>query len=124
MLDDHDKGKCFYFTDVNTFPQDVCKLVYMQTIGDRIRARRKEINATQAEIAARMGGGSKRESLSQWETGAHQPSGEQLMRLARALGVNPDWLVSGRGDPAARPQSVNGVRFGQSVSVFTNCYCH
>lgn len=52
-----------------------------------------------------MGNGTKRESVSQWETDAHQPSGEQMLRLARALGVSPDWLITGRSDasPPALP---------------------
>jgi transcriptional regulator with XRE-family HTH domain len=95
-----EKRKCFYSNSVNTFPQDVCKLIYMQTIGERIRARRKEAKMTQAEVAALMGGGAKRESVSQWETDAHSPSGENLLKLAHALGVTPDWLISGRGDPS------------------------
>lgn len=74
MLSIHSKSKFTYTNSVSQFPQDVCKLAYMQTIGERIRARRKEIRATQAELAAKMGGGSKRESISQWETDAHQPA--------------------------------------------------
>lgn len=39
-------------------------------------------------------------SLTQWESGDTSPKGENLLKLARALGVTPDWLISGRGDPS------------------------
>ena len=118
MLSIHSKSKFTYTNSVSQFPQDVCKLAYMQTIGERIRARRKEIRATQAELAAKMGGGSKRESISQWETDAHQPSGEQLLRLATALGATPDWLVSGKGAPSS-PELEPAVIGGRMVPIIS-----
>lgn len=112
----------------------------MTTIHERIRAQRKNAALTQVELAKMVGVA--RVSLTQWESGDTSPKGENLMKVARALGVTPDWLVSGRGDPSAqelepaprglfhalilplpaRPQSVNGVRFGQHVAFPTKSY--
>lgn len=53
---------------------------------------------TQVELAKIVGVA--RVSLTQWESGDTSPKGENLLKLSRALGVNPEWLVSGKGDPA------------------------
>lgn len=70
----------------------------MTTIHERIKAQRKLANLTQVELAKIVGVA--RVSLTQWENGDTNPKGENLLKLSRALGVNPEWLVSGKGDPA------------------------
>ena len=74
------------------------KLSYMNLISDRIRARRKEKKLTQAGLALAMGGGVKRESISQWEGGVYIPEAENLLKLAKVLNCTPDWLLTGKGD--------------------------
>lgn len=70
----------------------------MINIHERIRATRKRAGMTQVDLAKMVGVA--RVSLTQWESGDTSPKGENLLKLARALGVTPDWLISGRGDPA------------------------
>lgn len=70
----------------------------MTTIHERIKAQRKQAGMTQVDLAKIVGVA--RVSLTQWESGDTSPKGENLLKLSRALGVNPEWLVSGKGDPA------------------------
>lgn len=70
----------------------------MNLISDRIRTRRKEKKLTQAGLALAMGGGVKRESISQWEGGIYIPEAENLLKLAKVLNCTPDWLLTGKGE--------------------------
>ena len=70
----------------------------MENIGDRIRARRKEMKLTQADLAKRMGAGASRESISQWENSIYTPEADNLFKLASALGVNARWLLGGKDE--------------------------
>lgn len=47
----------------------------------------------QSTLAADVG--VSRQQVSGWENGHQAPSGENLVSLARRLGVSPDWIVSG-----------------------------
>lgn len=70
-----------------------------QIAGQRIRGIRKTLGLTQGELAARAG--IKQGTLSELETGVSQrPRGDSLIRIAKALDVDPDWLVTGKGSPA------------------------
>lgn len=60
---------------------------------DRIIKKRKELNFTQTELAKRAG--LKAPAISQYESGARNPSYDALIRLASALNVKVDYLVSG-----------------------------
>ncbi|MDM5132881.1 helix-turn-helix domain-containing protein [Aeromonas piscicola] len=59
----------------------------------RIFSRRKELNLTQADLAKMVG--VSRVSISKWEGGEIQPNGANLFALAKALGVSPEWVLSG-----------------------------
>lgn len=66
----------------------------MQTIGDRIRMRRKELQITQAELSKRVGISAP--AISQLEKGESKaPSSTNLLALAQALTCTPDWLQKG-----------------------------
>lgn len=67
----------------------------MQTIGDRIRARRKELRLTQKDLASRVG--VSHVAISQWEKDETAPRGDNLLRLSDALGCAPSYLNSGDG---------------------------
>jgi transcriptional regulator with XRE-family HTH domain len=68
------------------------------SIGQRIRAARKNAKLTQAELAAKVG--MKQGSLSELETG--ESTGTTLVAsIAAALGVSALWLETGKGVPNA-----------------------
>ncbi|MFM1711830.1 LexA family protein [Aeromonas salmonicida] len=67
----------------------------METINDRISARRRAQKMSQNELAKRIG--ITRVSISKWESGLNQPKGRYLNDLAAALGVTVDWLLTGSG---------------------------
>ncbi|MDU3815762.1 LexA family protein [Mixta hanseatica] len=67
----------------------------MQTIGDRIRARRKELRLTQKDLASRVG--VSHVAISQWEKDETAPRGDNLLRLSDALGCAPSYLHNGDG---------------------------
>jgi transcriptional regulator with XRE-family HTH domain len=68
-----------------------------ETIGDRIRARRKALGLTLTELQAP---GLSRAHIDLVELGRRQPSMKVLRLLASALGVSVHWLETGREDPA------------------------
>ena len=69
----------------------------MKNIGSRIKETRKEKKWNQEQLAKKMSIG--RSSISQWETGiTKEMLGENLINLASALGVKPDWLRTGKGE--------------------------
>lgn len=67
----------------------------METINDRIAARRRAQKMSQDELARRIG--ITRVSISKWESGLNQPKGRYLNDLAAALGVTVEWLLTGDG---------------------------
>ncbi len=68
-------------------------------IGDRIRARRKDLGLKQPELGKLVGISAS--ALSQLERGdSKSPSAENLLRLAKALKCSPEWLQTGRGTAA------------------------
>ncbi|MGT4672932.1 LexA family protein [Aeromonas caviae] len=72
----------------------------METINDRISARRRAQKMSQDELAKRIG--ITRVSISKWESGLNQPKGRYLNDLAAALGVTVDWLLTGDGEARAQ----------------------
>lgn len=72
-----------------------CKIPYMD-MSFRILQRRSALQMTQSKLAKKIG--VSRVSVSQWERGDTSPKGENLYKLAEALGVSADWLLTGKGD--------------------------
>jgi SOS-response transcriptional repressor LexA len=77
----------------------------METLGSRIRKLRTEKKLTQAKVA--KASGVSPASVTQWEQDANQPRGESLIALAKVLGCEPDWLLSGKRTPPTRPEVSN-----------------
>lgn len=73
----------------------------METINDRIAARRRARKMSQDELAKRIG--ITRVSISKWESGLNQPKGRYLNDLAAALGVTVGWLLTGEDEGAVIP---------------------
>lgn len=61
---------------------------------DRIKQRREELKLTQPELG-RMVGVTKG-AVSQWENKNSEVSGGNLLKLAKALKVTPEWIETGR----------------------------
>lgn len=68
----------------------------MKTIGQRIKERRSELKFTQRSLGKRAGVA--HVTISQWERDETSPRGDNLFKLADALGVEPGWIVKGDGD--------------------------
>ena len=92
-----------------------------QTIGDRIRARRKECRLTQKALAAKVG--VSHVAISQWEKDETVPRGENLLRVAAALGCTPAWVFDGEGDlfmlptsPTERAHAVPIISYQQAAN--------
>lgn len=65
----------------------------MNTVGDRVRARRSELNWTQDHLAIQAG--ISKGFLSDLERGNRNVSADILLKLAQALGVTTDYLMKG-----------------------------
>lgn len=70
------------------------KIAYM-SIHVRIKSQRLIRGMTQEALAKLLG--VNRVSVSQWERGDTSPKGDNLINLAKALGVRPEWLLFGEG---------------------------
>lgn len=81
-------------------------------ISERIKSKRKLLKLTQVELARRVT--VTQASVSKWEAGRDEPKGKNLSALAKALKVNSEWILNGRGDalPATQEQaSVTGTEY-------------
>jgi phage repressor protein C with HTH and peptisase S24 domain len=77
---------------VNNTNSQTCMLGYMSTIGERIRIAREALGMSQEELATRVG--IKQQSVGDLENGKTR-STKHLLKFARVLGRNPDWLETG-----------------------------
>ena len=67
----------------------------METVGERIRLMRKQLNMTQEQMAQRLGIG--KAALSMIETGKARLSARNKNILVQDFNVNPDWIEIGEG---------------------------
>ena|SRR5215210_4940530 len=65
-----------------------------ESLGDRIARLRRAKGWNQRELAARIG--IQGPQVSKYERGTYLPRPDLLSRLAKALGVSPDYLMTGR----------------------------
>jgi phage repressor protein C with HTH and peptisase S24 domain len=63
-------------------------------MNERIKERRKLVGLTQPELAKLIG--VTKATISQWETAATSPKGENLYNLAKHLQCATDWLLFGK----------------------------
>jgi len=68
------------------------------TLGERIRQRRKELKLTQLQVAKKVG--VSHVTVSQWESDIMKLKAENLYHLAKLLNTNARWLLSGEGSTA------------------------
>jgi len=64
-----------------------------KAIGERIKARRKELNLTQKQIQAATGISTG--NLSEIENGSKSPSAHTTISLSNALHCTTDWILKG-----------------------------
>jgi len=69
----------------------------MGNVGDRIAQARARLGWSQEELGARMEPKKGQGAIARWETGKHSPSVDNLLAIARALGVDPAELLPGAG---------------------------
>jgi transcriptional regulator with XRE-family HTH domain len=75
------------------------------TVGNRIRAIRKQHDLTQQQFADKIG--YSKMQIHFVEIGKVIPSNDFLQRVAAAFGVNYDWLLSGKGQIEATTDGVD-----------------
>ncbi|EEC4817419.1 helix-turn-helix domain-containing protein [Salmonella enterica] len=73
----------------------------IETLSDRIAARRKELGLTQQQLADLV----KKSSVSvfKWESGQTEPKGKSLFALSTALRCSPTWLLFGDEEQTPTP---------------------
>lgn len=77
------------------------------TIGDRIREARENKGAEQATLSAKIGVATR--TLQRWEKGEQTPDGLAITALAKATGVQPNWLLTGEGEMYQVPSRPDNV---------------
>lgn len=91
--------------------------ITMSTLKDRLEEALKESKITKTAIWKACGLSSG--AVSQWFSGATQKiEGENLLNAARVLGVNPEWLASGKGKmkPTSTELPPNSYKVEASLS--------
>jgi transcriptional regulator with XRE-family HTH domain len=77
---------------------------FRKTLGQRIKATRKERGLTQKELAQRMG--FSYQQLNKYEGGFNVPSADLLQRFAQELDVSADFLLTGQHPNTASPSNL------------------
>lgn len=77
-------------------------------IGGRIKTARKKVGITQGELAKRVG--VSLQTLNKYEKGHRTPDARLLGAIAKELGCDPGWLLSGEDKTYAAPEP-SGEKF-------------
>lgn len=72
------------------------ELAELHTFADRLTWARTQRNWTQQQLADRLG--TRQSTIGSLEKGGRNSS-RKTPQIARELGISPDWLATGRGDP-------------------------
>lgn len=72
----------------------------MNTLGDRIKLRRKELAMSQSDLADKIG--ISYAQIGRYETKDAQPPAKTLTVIADVLGVSPDFLLYGASEEKAK----------------------
>lgn len=88
----------------------------MKTIGERVRARREELNLSQSALGKAAGGVSY-QAIQQLEAGGGT---KHLVAIARALRVSADWLQTGSGEKELTSQNSTSGAVQNDASVTSN----
>lgn len=71
-------------------------------VGGRIKTIRKRLGLSQ-EAFGKLAGGVSKSAVSQWERGDTSPQRDALMALQKKRLINPDWIITGKGEPFLSP---------------------
>jgi len=86
----------------------------VETIGDRAKRVRDARRFTMSEITGR--GGPSKATVFRIETDpSYAPERYTLERLAAALQVNPEWLISGEGEMDPLAEAARALRVGSGA---------
>lgn len=77
-------------------------MIPLATVGERLCFARERAGLTQSELAKRAG--VSQGTIGNIESGTRNRP-RNLLKIARALGVSPDWLESGAGSMRGAPQA-------------------
>ena len=66
------------------------------TIGERLKALRKELDITQQKFAEKIG--TTQNNIANYEIGRRNPSAAAINNICKTFNVNEDWLRSGEGE--------------------------
>ena len=96
-----------------------------ETIGERIRRRRKALNLTQKNLAKSLQDAS-HGSISQWESDITSPSAKNLFDLSIALECDFAWLLNGGEESNVVPASLKSfkiplISYVQAGACFESC---
>lgn len=97
-------------------------LTPVNTLADRLRQAREAIQLTQPELARRAGVSTG--TIGNLESGARK-SPRELLAIAAALGVHPEWLKTGRGPRAVsvarepEPRYANPPSLSEALAVLS-----
>ena len=72
----------------------------MNTLGDRIKLKRKELSMSQTELADKVG--ISYAQIGRYETKDTQPPTKTLTAIADVLSISPDYLIYGSADEKAK----------------------
>jgi transcriptional regulator with XRE-family HTH domain len=86
------------------------RAAYAEQIGKRLKATRRALNLTQAELC--RSSGVQPSTYNQYERGINVISLSQALRLCDAFAVTLDWIY--RGDPTSLPARVMRVLAAQA----------
>nr|DAN28472.1 MAG TPA: Repressor protein CI [Caudoviricetes sp.] len=81
----------------------------IQTLGDRIRNRRKELKLTQKDLSTALKGVS-HVAVSQWESNTTKPNAENILDLSTVLQCDISWLLRGEGKSNVVPASIGATK--------------
>jgi len=80
----------------SSIPYTVRYTILYMNFGERLKVKRKAANLTQEQLGKMVG--LKKATISSLELGSSKkPSAENLLPLAKALNVDPNWLITGKG---------------------------
>ena len=72
------------------------------TISERIFERLTQMNMSQKDFSEKTG--IQPSTISEWKKNKTNPSSEKIMPICEALGVSPEWLLSGIDPAGSREQ--------------------
>lgn len=75
------------------------------TISERIFERLEQLSMSQKELSEKTG--IKESAISEWRKKKTNPSSEKIMPICEALGITPEWLLSGIDAAGKRDKSID-----------------